>query len=383
MNAIEKLQNELYQGYEASSISQYVRWWKTELKSFVPHKYHGKLFPQAIEVLLSQENNEVTVWCNQGNGFEIYTDSQNEDNNQDQWWHQVQHIINQADGKKVTVKYLLSNQEALVRKIALPIGAKENLDEVIGFELDKYVPFSADQVQISYKIDNDNMDENKILLDLAVIPKQRLTDVLGLCDEKSIQLDGIDINKDSNGMTPEILGVNLLPKEQRKVKDNFNLKLNTALIVALVGLIYFIMHTSIENKRQKIETLTEINTELQKQARESKLLKKELKTVIVSSKFLQNKQNDHPKIVAILLDMTSKLPDTTYLSKMKISQEAMEITGLSDNANILIPNLDKSENWYMPGFKGAIVPDPTTNKERFTIKADIKEPQEEEDDGQS
>ena len=381
MNAIEKLQNDLYIAYEESSISQFMRWWKAELKSFVPQKYHEKLFPQAIKVLLTQEEENVTVWCNQGDDFEKYTDAKGEDDNQEQWWHQVQHIINQADGKKVEVQYLLPNAETLVRKIALPIAAKENLDEVIGFELDKYVPFSAEQVQISYKIDKNNHDENKILLDLAVIPKQRLLDVLGMCDEKSVSLDGIDINMQSKESKPYYLGVNLLPKEQRKIQNNFNFKLNAALILITIGLVYFVMHTSVENKLNKIETLTEINSELQKQARTSKLLKKDLKTVIVSSKFLQNKKNDHPKIVEILSDVTAKLPDTTFLSKMKINQTELEITGLSDNANILIPELDKSSNWYVPHFHGSRTPDSRTNKEKFVIKADIKEPQEEDDNG--
>jgi len=383
MNAIEKLQNDLYLAYEESSISQFMRWWKSELKSFVPKKYHETLFPQAIKVLLTQENDGVTVWCNQDDSFKKYTDAKDGDDQNEQWWHQVQHIINQADGKKVEINYLLPNEEALVRKIALPMAAKENLDEVIGFELDKYVPFSADQVQLSYKIDKNSQDENKMLLDLAVIPKQRLFDVLSMCDEKSISLDGVDINMHSNESRPKYLGVNLLPIEHRKIQNNFNLKLNAVLFLVLVGLVYFVMHTSVENKLQKIETLTEVNSELQKQARTSKLLKKELKTVIVSSKFLQNKKSQHPKIVEILSDITDKLPDTTYLSKVKVNQSELEITGLSDNANILVPKLDKSSRWYVPRIHGSITPDSQTNKERFIIKAEMNEPTEEDEDGQA
>ncbi|MFK8013163.1 MAG: PilN domain-containing protein [Marinicellaceae bacterium] len=383
MNAIEKLQNEIHTAYEESSISQFVRWWKAELKTFVPQKYHEKMFPKAIEILLSQNNENVDVWCNRGEGFKAYSDSGQQDSSQDQWWHQVQHIINEADGKKVVVKYLMPNEEALVRKIALPMAAKENLDDVIGFELDKYVPFNADQVQVSYKIDNSHEDENKMLLDLAVIPKKCLVDVLSLCDEKSIELDVVDIRKNSESLEPEFVGVNLLPKEKRKAKDYFNLKLNALLLIVFLGLVYFIMYTSVDNKQRKIEALTEINSELQKQARESKLLKKELKTVIVSSKFLKNKKNDHPKVVQILSDVTAKLPDTTYLSKMKVSQEEMELSGLSDNANILIPELDKSGNWFVPRFHRAITIDQQTGKDRFVIKADIKEPTEEEENGQS
>jgi general secretion pathway protein L len=341
------------------------------------------LFPQPIIVLLKQENSNVTVWRNQGVGFQELTDQIGDENDDEEWWHQVQHIINEADGKKVVVKYLLPNDEALVRKIALPVAAKENLDEVIGFELDKYVPFSADQVQISYKINNDIVDENKLLLDLAVITKQKLLSVLNTCEEKSIALDSIDVNTDGTDLAPSFLGVNLLPNENRKQNNNFNLKLNGALVLVLIGLIYFIMHTSIENKRQKIEKLSETNAELQKQARESKLLKKDLKDAIVSSKFLQNQKINHPKIVTLIMDITTKLPDTTYLTKLKIDQEELEISGLSDNANILVPELDKSSNWYAPLLKGPTTPDPRSNKERFTIIADMKEQQEEETDGQS
>lgn len=383
MNAIEKLQNELYEGYEASSLSPFVRWWKTEIKSFIPKQYHEKLFPKAIEILLVQDNENVKVWNNINNSYEQSAESDNEKEILESWWKQVQNIINQADGKKVEVKYLLPNETALIRKIALPSGAKENLDEVIGFELDKYVPFSADQVQVSYKIDAENQDESKLLLDLVVIPKQNLVDVLNACDEKSIKLDGIDVNTASNKLSPKYIGVNLLPKDQRKVKDYFNLKLNAGLILILVALIYFIMHTSIENKKQKIENLTNINSELQKQAKESKLLKRELKSVIVSSKFLHNMKSDHPEVVTLLSEITSKLPDTTYLSKVKINQSTLEVSGLSDNANILIPILDKSTNWYVPQIKGSILPDSSTNKEKFTIEANLNEPQEEGANGQT
>lgn len=388
MNTIDKLQNDLSTWYETSSVGQFMRWWITELKSFVPEKHQDKLFPNAINVFLVHADEDIVVWCKNGNTFEKYSDAENETgrneaDEKEQWWHQVQHIVNQADGKKVQVKFLLPNDQALVRKIALPEAAKENLDEVIGFELDKYVPFNADQVQLGYKIDKKNSNESKILMDLAVIPKQKVIDVLSLCDEKSISLDGIDVNLKDEGDTPQYLGVNLLPAEKRKTGDFFNLKLNLGLMVLLIGLIYFVMFTSLDNKQIKIDRLTEINSQLQKQARMSKLLRKELKEVIVSSKFLQNKKKDHPALVTMFSEVTSILPDHTYITRLKIGQESIEITGQSDNANSLVPKLDKSPHWFTPHVVGGIVPDPRTGKEKFTIKADLQEPQEETEDGKS
>lgn len=391
MNTIDKLQNDLSDWYQTSSVGQFISWWTTQLKSFVPENYQEQWFSKPINVYLTQDDQEVTVWCRQGGDFEKYTGDKNEgkvedaapDGIQEEWWHQVQHIINQADGQKVVVEYLLAKKEALVKKIALPGAAKDNLDEVIGFELDKYVPFSSDQVQLSYKIDKDKSDDSKILMDLAVIPKQKIIDVLTMCDEKSISLDGIDVNLMGDAGDPVYLGVNLLPSDKRKAKDYFNLKLNVGLMILLLGLIYFVMHTSIANKQNKIDRLTNINSVLQKEARRSKLLKKELKSVIVSSKFLQTKKSNHPALVTLLSEVTSILPNTTYVTRLKINQDTLEITGQSDNANSLVPKLDQSTNWYVPQI-GVITSDSRTKKEKFTIKAQLKEPQqEEENDKQS
>jgi len=381
MNTIDKLQNDLEQWYESSSISQFMHWWKTELKSFVPKKYQDLLFPQPVRILLTQDNHEVSVWSNQGDDFEEQGSVTTEDGEPEQWWHKVQHIINGADGRRILVEYLLPNDDALVRKIALPAAAKENLDEVIGFELDKYVPFNLEQVQFSYKIDKANTSKDKILIDMAVIPKQKVADILNLCDEKSVSIDGIDINLVKINQKPMTLGVNLLPTEKRKSRSYFNLKLNSALVAVLFSLIYFVMHTSLTNKESKIDRLTEINTQLQKQARSAKLLRKELKAVIVSSRFLQNKKKNHPALVTIFSDITTRLPDHTYIIRLKIDHDSFELTGNSNNANSLVPLLDQSKNWFQPQTIGGVRKDPRTNKEKFTIKAVLQEPQAEVEDG--
>ena len=379
MSTIDKLQNDFNNWYETSSVGQFMRWWKTELMSFVPEKYQQQLFPQAINILLTQEQDEVVIWQNTSGDFVI---EKNEDE-EVMWWHEVQHIINDAEGRRVNVVYLLPNNEALVRKIALPQAAKENLDEVIGFELDKYVPFKSEQVQLSYKIDKDNSSEDKVVLDLAVIPKQKVADIIALTEEKSIELDALDVNSGS-AQQPQALGVNLLPPEKRKERNYFNLKLNIGLLFLFFILMYFVMYTSVANKQEKIEQLTNLNSELSKQAKKAKLLRKELKSVIVSSKFLNNKKNDNPSLVTILSDITNRLPEDTYITRLKVNKEKLELTGQSNNASNLVPELDKSHSWFQPEIVGGVTEDRRTKKEKFTIKALLKEPQvEEEDDGTS
>lgn len=384
MNTIEKLQYDFSEWYENSSVYQFMNWWTTGLKSFVPDNYQEKIFPQPIEIYITQSEQDIVVWKQHNTDMKKLStieDSENPEDTERQWWHLIQHTINQAEGRQVSTHFLLSNEEALVRKIALPQAAKENLDEVIGFELDKYVPFNIEQVQLGYKIDREHTTDDKLLLDLAVIPKQKVLDVLQLCDDKSIFLDSIDVNLENETNAPRSLGVNLLPSDKRKAKDFTNLKINAALSLIVIALVYFVMLTSLSNKQDKIDKLTVINEQLQKQARSSKLLNKELKSAIISSKFLQNKKLEHPAMMQIFSEVSSILPDNTYLTRFKLDHNKLEITGQSANANSLIPLLNESKNWYVPQFIGAVVPDPRSGKEKFTIKAELNEPQPEEQDG--
>jgi general secretion pathway protein L len=82
-------------------------------------------------------------------------------------------------------------------------------------------------------------------------------------------------------------------------------------------------------------------------------------------------------------DLTEKLPDHTYVTRLRVTDENLEIGGQSDNANSLIPILNQSSNWYSPQFKGPIRPDARTGKEIFTIEAGLKEIVEGEENGKS
>ena len=381
MNTIDKLQYDLSQWYESSSIGRFIRWWTGELKSFVPKNYQDKIFHQAVKVYLIPKDELIEVWLDKGDGVEKYvTEEELQNLDGEQWWHQVQHISTQADGKDVEIYFLLSGDEVLVRKATWPQAAKDNLDDVIQYELDKFVPFKADQVYISHKIDKHNSDETKVFVDLAVAPKERISKIMELCEDKSISLNGVDVNISNPQGVPASLGINLLPLENRKTRNLFNLKLNIGLMVILVALIYFIMQTSIANKQKKIDTLTEVNSKLQQNARISKQLRKELKDTIVSSRFLQNKKKETPQLMTVLSEVTSVFPEHTYITRFKISGDSLEIVGQSNNANSLIAKLDASPNIFVPQLVST-TPDPRTGKEKFTIKAELKEPPAEEENG--
>jgi general secretion pathway protein L len=78
-------------------------------------------------------------------------------------------------------------------------------------------------------------------------------------------------------------------------------------------------------------------------------------------------------MVDLLSDLTTRLPDDTYLERINVDEKnKIEMQGLSDDASKLIGLLQKSELLINPSVQGTIQPDPRTKKDRFNITLDFK-----------
>ncbi|GAA4818227.1 type II secretion system protein L [Marinicella pacifica] len=366
---LDNLINPMSQWYRDSSIRAFMQWWSGELIRMVPEKYRDSIFPEAQAVYINQGDREKPMlWRYQNNQFtplDEDTDLQN-----DEWWHRINHFIAESE-VNISTTYLLSNQYAIVRNVTLPQAAMGEIDSVLAYELDKYVPFRADEAVFAWRQGPVDDGSEKVLILLAVIKKDILDNILQAINSKGVKLSGIDINVGSDE-APQPLGVNLLPVEMRKKKDWSKWKLYGGLGLALLLLLSLVMFNSLDNKRSKIENLNEQVELLRKDARRAKLLENQLNQSITAANFLGNLKQQIPSRVLMIHELNEKIPNNTYLSRIIIDNERMEIVGQSDNANALVPILNDSDTWYEPKIVGNVRPDPRSGKEQFTIKAELQ-----------
>lgn len=374
---LDNITHPINQWYRDSSIRAFVQWWTGELKQLVPEKYRQNIFPQSQAVYINQGDQETPkLWRYRQQEFAPLTADDELQN--DEWWHQINHYIADSD-VDVSTTYLLANQHAIVRNVTLPQAAIGDIDSVLAFELDKYVPFQADEAVFAWRQGPVDDGSEKVLILLAVIKKDILDNILEAINSKGVKLSGIDINM-GDDETPEPLGVNLLPVELRKKKDWSKWKLYGGLLLACVLMLSLVMYNSLDNKRAKIETLNEQVELLRKDARRAKLLENQLNQTITAANFLGNLKQQIPSRVLMVHELNQKIPQNTYLSRIIIDNERMEVVGQSDNANALVPILNESDTWYEPKIVGNVRPDPRSGKEQFTIKADLQPTTTEEAD---
>lgn len=378
---IEKISEPLQQWYQSSSINAFFTWWSAELKDMVPQKYRSSLFPKSAVVYITPSEGEedaVNIW--QVSGDELVELTFDDSVQGKEWWHKLNHHLGTTE-IDTEVTYLLNESSVLVRNVAMPLAAINDIDSVLGFELDKYVPFDPNDVVFAYNKGEVVEGSEKFPVMLTAMKKNMLNDLIEAVESKGLQLSGIDVNVGSADQ-PQRLGVNLLPKSVRKKKDWTKIKWNLGLSLLALLLLGFVMYSSLENKRIKINSLETQVSALKKDARRAKLLETELNESIQAANFLGNLKKDTPSRLKMFSELTSKVPMDTYLTRVMINHERLEVVGESDNANALVPILNQSETWYEPQIIGNVTQNARSGKEKFTIKSELK-PLNEEADSES
>ncbi|MFC3193129.1 pilus assembly protein PilM [Marinicella sediminis] len=376
---VEKITEPLSQWYQTSSIHAFFEWWVGELKSFVPERHRKKIFANTNELFIYQSGEEVELWQQTEQQMQrLQPDGSVADK---EWWHQLNHQVAGSD-QEARVTYLVSEKLVLGREIALPTAVMSDIESVLTFELDKYIPFKADDVDFAFRKGPVEEGSEKFPVMLTAIRKQNMREIIELTESKGIRLSAVDVNT-GTAEQPVALGMNLLPREWRKKKDWTAIKWYAGLLLVAVLLLAFVMYGSLENKTSKIASLEAQVTELRKDARRAKMIETQLNESVQAANFLGDLKIKIPSRVMMVAELTEKIPQNTYLTRIVIDEEKMEVVGQSTNANALVPILNQSELWYEPQIIGNVTQDPRTGKEKFTIRSALKLEVQEEADNES
>src|SRR5690606_22889898 len=106
---------------------------------------------------------------------------------------------------------LLPAAAGLRRRLSLPAAAGDRLREILGFEIDRQTPFTADAVAYDARLLGRHGGDGQLDAELVVVPRATLDAQLARLGPVAGTLAGVDIEGD-DGMP---LGVNLLPRAQR------------------------------------------------------------------------------------------------------------------------------------------------------------------------
>ena len=260
---------------------------------------------------------------------------------------------------------LLPASVALRRQIALPAAAAERLRDVVGFEIDRQTPFTADAV--AYDVRILRRRATQIDAELVAVPRHAMDTHLGRLGALAGTLAGVDVA----GADGVPLGINLLPADRRHRRPDPWRVWNWALAaVAAIGLGLALWQV-LDNRTRAADALEQRLERDAAPARQAAAQRQQLVSLIEGQAFLDNARRARPATVEVIDELARRLPDGTYLEKLAIEEERLTLIGLSNEAPALIGRLQGSPLWRSPALTGALQPDPASGRDRFTLSAEI------------
>ncbi|HTR45419.1 MAG TPA: PilN domain-containing protein [Thermodesulfovibrionales bacterium] len=172
-------------------------------------------------------------------------------------------------------------------------------------------------------------------------------------------------------LTPGRTGLNLLDKGRHEKK-----KPPLGLTAVLVTLLIFLWILQIVTPfRTEEKRLAEIDRQISLKKDEVKkveALKKEIDALNKDIETIIGFKEDRPMVLNVIRELTSVLPKTTWLTRVRVTETTAEIEGYASSATELLPKLEASKLFRKSEFASPTFRDARMNADRFVIKMEIK-----------
>ncbi len=336
----------------------------------LPARWRAFLSDRSESLLLGLEDQHIVLWRERGEDLSEYARIARDAAPEEQS-AEFRRLRGALEDPATRCIFCIPAGQVLTRMLSLPAAAEDNLRQVLGFEMDRQTPFKADQVYFDSRVLGHDAGGRNAHVELSLIPRERLDQELEALPPAARELDAVDSWRDAPGEARR--HVNLLPAERRVHRRNLRTPLNAGLAALVVLLLIFNMNESLANREAALSAMRDGVEQANVEARQVAALRKSLADSVAGANFLADRKRQAPLTVALIDDVSRRLPHDAYLERLQVQGSEVQLQGQADEAAKLIALLGASPCLGNPGFQGQVQPDPRSGKERFQITAELKE----------
>ena len=351
--------------WRASPLPRFFAWWWDELAALLPVRWRAMFGGGSAWFLLESV----------GDDWQLYRAGRADLSTR--WSSQLQPADQQVafadavrgvDGEDLRVALCLWPADVLRPRLTLPLAARDNLQQIGAFEMDRQTPFRVEQVRYDVRELHAPAPAGRFAAELVAVPRATLDPLLARLAASGLQVDAVDVVVEHAR-----LGVNLLPAEltphRQHPRQRLNLALGAAAILLLVLSLLQFMHnreTALEQMRTEVEGM-------RADAGQVATLRQQLQDNAGAAGFLAARKARTVSALAVLQDISQRLPTTAWLERLSIDNTGqVGFQGQSPQAARLVDALKGSQVLTDANFQGTIQIDPSTGKERFYMVAQLR-----------
>lgn len=359
----------LRRAWRASPVPRFLSWWTGELFALLPARWRTRFGGGLAWHLLQCDGDEWTLRRAGDTNTLGRWNSQLDAGSQQVAFGDA---LRGVDREDLRIALCLDAHDVLRPRLNLPVAARDNLQQIGAFEMDRQTPFRVDQVRYDVRELRAAAPAGRFAVELVVVPRTTLDPLLARLASSGLQVDAVDV---ANGN--DRLCVNLLPADQVLRRQHPRQRLNLALGVAAIVLLVLSLLQFLHNREAALEQMRSEVDGMRAEAQQVASLRQQLQDNAGAAGFLAQRKARTVSALAVLQDISQRLPTTAWLERLSIDNSGqVGFQGQSPQAARLVDALKGSPVITDANFQGTIQVDPSTGKERFYMVAQLRKPAE-------
>jgi general secretion pathway protein L len=352
-------------GLVRSSMSALLSWWLAELAGMLPRRLKQIGLRERRQVVLLLNPGQTVVLERTGDRARVVGAASADP---DDRGGELAALLHRVNHRRQPVTICLSGELGLRKFISLPLAARDDLEQLLRFEMDRLTPFRAEEVYFAHRIIDTDTPNRRIMVELAAAPRSIVEDALKTARTVGAVAARVELGTARpDGGEP----LNLLPQQSGDVAGER--RLIRALILLALILAVVAVAIPLQQQRSKLAALTDQLAATRVEAEQSHALREQLDQLTQTSTFLLAEKSRRPMATEVLADLTQLVPDQAYLAQLMMQEGEVQLHGWAATASDLISLLDQSPLFRAPQFRSPVTREGGDGAERFHLSVELAE----------
>ncbi len=337
-------------------ILAFLEWWGTELRSFVPRALYRALGLQRDQLLIRLEGRNVDAFVDRGAGPEPIAATEVAPEDWGDLGTNFSHALQVLDSPTVETTLLIGSSQVVHRHLRVPPTPDRDLPGLLSFEIERHTPFKPDEAHFSFQRDAAHGESVDVTINVA--PRRIVDPLIAGLTRMGFPPTHVTLgDQDRRGVHD--LGVPA-PRGRLRVAV---LMLALLLIAAAASPVLRLeaiaddLATSLQTTRQSIGANAQ----------------SESAQALATRRFLENERTRYPSPLAILNELSTLLPDGTWLVQYDQAGRDITLEGQTESSADLIPLLEGSSRFRSVQYDAPVTREGRDGDERFTFSLRLTE----------
>ncbi|HZA00987.1 MAG TPA: PilN domain-containing protein [Hyphomicrobiaceae bacterium] len=256
------------------------------------------------------------------------------------------------------------------RRIALPAAARNNFRSILSLDLERATPFRAGDVYASHFVEDPIGENGKLTVRQVVVKRTTLDPLIAEIEAIGLRVSFADCWGE-DGRTG--LPVNFL-EPSPKIASPFGKPLHPN--APLLGLALVLVCSAIFLVVHKHESaLAQLQSQIahaKGEARNVRRLLDRWEAALAQVASLRRMKGESIPVIQTLEELTRLLPDSAWLTDLRIEGHTVELSGLAKSAADLLAVLERSAMFTEAALAAPLTLEHREDKERFSVRVRIR-----------